>query len=675
MEDILWSCFRSCCIGLLLGPLALVVSLAALVGTPVVYLGVVVVKILNGLVEYISLDYNSIRRTSKQPEDVSVLDAFALPRDLMSDALYDAVTKDNIDVLKQMEGTFYVSRQRVRRQRTPTKNTVLHLACQYGSINCVKHLLTIHGSLIGKVNLRGDLALHLAARQGHYDVVVALIDAAKSSSQEPESACKKSITLIESQVRTQNVELETPLHDAVRYNHNNVVQLLVNEDPNDCYCQNKRKETPLYLASTRCYVDIITTIFNTCGWSEIDHGPAGRTALHAVVLDDGKHDILRKSECVKLLTDKHRDLIHRRDDNGWTVFHYVACNDLYTIVENLVGKDKSVGYLRDNKYKRTALHVAAYKGNVRVMEKLLQYYPSCWDMVDKNGQNIMHIAVEQNRKEVIRYILSQGCKAYRNLLMQRDKDGNTPLHLITKLGCYVQELMDERTIDWEVLNGENGTPLDHLMHWGKETAPLTDQAMLRRTLVDANVKKHWHFLQALEEGYIQNEEDTKEVELYKRWISTHMVVAALITTVALTAGFAMPGGFDGNQGKAQGSAVLLRKTSFEGFIVTDTIALICSMSSLFLYFMTTMYEDVGRVRKLFFISVLLNTASIIAITVAFITGTYSVLDHSSALAISIIVISCSFLGIAFLVFISMLITVIRILAADISVFAVLKYLK
>ncbi|XP_063940848.1 protein ACCELERATED CELL DEATH 6-like [Daucus carota subsp. sativus] len=259
--------------------------------------------------------------------------------------------------------------------------------------------------------------------------------------------------------------------------------------------------------------------------------------------------------------------------------------------------------------------------------------------------------------------------------MQRDKDGNTPLHLITKLGCYVQELMDERTIDWEVLNGENGTPLDHLMHWGKETAPLTDQAMLRRTLVDANVKKHWHFLQALEEGYIQNEEDTKEVELYKRWISIHMVVAALITTVALTAGFAMPGGFDGNQGKAQGSAVLLRKTSFEGFIVTDTIALICSMSSLFLYFMTTMYEDVGRVRKLFFISVLLNTASIITITVAFITGTYSVLDHSSALAISIIVISCSFLGIAFLVFVSMLITVIRILAADISVFAVLKYLK
>ena len=110
-------------------------------------------------------------------------------------------------------------------------------------------------------------------------------------------------------------------------------------------------------------------------------------------------DILRKSECVKLLMDKDKYFIYGQDDNGWTVFHYVACNNLYTIVENLVGGDTSAGYLRDNKYKRTALHVAAYKGNVRVMEKLLQYYPSCWDMVDKNGQNIMHIAVEQNRKE------------------------------------------------------------------------------------------------------------------------------------------------------------------------------------------------------------------------------------------------------------------------------------
>lgn len=43
----------------------------------------------------------------------------------------------------------------------------------------------------------------------------------------------------------------------------------------------------------------------------------------------------------------------------------------------------------------------------------------------------------------------------------------------------------------------------------------------------------------------------KYVNGYKEVVNTHMIVAALIATVALTAGFAMPGGFDGNKEKTQ----------------------------------------------------------------------------------------------------------------------------
>ncbi|KAL1804306.1 hypothetical protein ACET3Z_032953 [Daucus carota] len=145
------------------------------------------------------------------------------------------------------------------------------------------------------------------------------------------------------------------------------------------------------------------------------------------------------------------------------------------------------------------------------MEKLVEYFPDCWEMVDGNGQNILHIAVEQERKEVIRYILSQGCEAYSSLIIQRDKHGNTPLHLITKLGCYVKELMDERSVDWEVLNSKNFTPLD-LIHCRKETDTQNDQDIVERTLVNANVKKHWQLLRTLKETDIEkaNEKDTAE---------------------------------------------------------------------------------------------------------------------------------------------------------------------
>lgn len=60
---------------------------------------------------------------------------------------------------------------------------------------------------------------------------------------------------------------------------------------------------------------------------------------------------------MKLLLDKKKDLMKVADNYGWTVYHYVAYNDLHTIVEDLVRADKSVGYLSDKEYKRTPLHV------------------------------------------------------------------------------------------------------------------------------------------------------------------------------------------------------------------------------------------------------------------------------------------------------------------------------
>lgn len=193
----------------------------------------------------------------------------------MDSTLYNAVIKDDINVLKQMEGMLNVSCQ-----RTPTNNTVLHLACQYGSIKCVEQILRIPESLLLEINSRGETALHLAAREGHYKVVVALINAAKSLFPQP--------NCLQKLIRTTSVELETALHAAVRYNHKYVVELLVTEDPSQSQPQNIRKETPLYLASIRRYTDVMKTILDNCE-SPSFGGPDGRTALHAAVLDNAEN--------------------------------------------------------------------------------------------------------------------------------------------------------------------------------------------------------------------------------------------------------------------------------------------------------------------------------------------------------------------------------------------------
>lgn len=228
----------------------------------------------------------------------------------MDSELYDAVMNNDIDVLKKIEG-----RLKVGDQRTTTNNTVLHLACQYGNIKCVEEILGVHESLLLEINSRGETPLHRAAREGHYDVVVLLINAAKRSQPQPSninnSTTSSTVVMRKNSIESTDVEVhnpiaeeekqqtlqstsaeqifyrqtslyvadpssekqvvtsrvsrlttlirstdsegETALHLAVRYNREDVVQLLVQQDPDHSYPQNKCHETPLYLASIRHY--------------------------------------------------------------------------------------------------------------------------------------------------------------------------------------------------------------------------------------------------------------------------------------------------------------------------------------------------------------------------------------------------------------------------------------
>ncbi|KAI7981776.1 Ankyrin repeat-containing protein NPR4 [Camellia lanceoleosa] len=72
------------------------------------------------------------------------------------------------------------------------------------------------------------------------------------------------------------------------------------------------------------------------------------------------------------------------------------------------------------------------------------------------------------------------------------------------------------------------------------------------------------------------------VEENNRRAQTHLIVATLIATVTFAVGFTMPGRYDSNQGPEQGMPVLLRAVAFKAFVITNTIAMICSISARFL---------------------------------------------------------------------------------------------
>lgn len=197
--------------------------------------------------------------------------------------LYNAASEGKVDVLRQHFDQLEI-------QATANRNTALHVAAQFGQLQCVAAILEACPSLLRRVNNRGETPLHMAAREGYSDVVKALIECAKKIEQELESGWSGEAKKM---LRATNADGDTALHMAVRNCHFKkekdkyleVVRLLTGEDPEFEHPANNAEETPLYLAAEQGSVDGVVTLLETCT-SPTYGGPGGRTALHAAALKD-----------------------------------------------------------------------------------------------------------------------------------------------------------------------------------------------------------------------------------------------------------------------------------------------------------------------------------------------------------------------------------------------------
>ncbi|CAL5416317.1 unnamed protein product [Camellia sinensis] len=148
----------------------------------------------------------------------------------------------------------------------------------------------------------------------------------------------------------------------------------------------------------------------------------------------------------------------------------------------------------------------------------------------------------------------------------------------------------------------------------------------KRNIINENQKS----IEIREEESKKNEAQVKESkkvrhEELNKMSNTHMVVATLIATITFAAGFTMSGGYNSNEGSNQGMPLLLREAAFKVFIITNTIAVICSTSSAFLYVTASLYfaengGDEEKPMKRYRIALLLILIAVATMIVAFITG-------------------------------------------------------
>ncbi|XP_049388108.1 ankyrin repeat-containing protein At5g02620-like [Solanum stenotomum] len=537
-----------------------------------------------------------------------------------------------VDYLKREEENGY--------QVTPKGNTILHVAALFGQRGFVGEVLKITPALLCYKNKKNETVLHIAANVGQSEVVSELLN----------------IEGKETLVRMTDDIGDTALHKAVRSGHIDIVRMLVKLllDPEHDFPANKAGETPLYLAAESGFHDALIEILNVCKEPTYVAGPSNRTPLHAAVIQE-------HTECARSLWQWNKPLCEESDKWGWNSLHYAVKQGLTEIVSDMLGWKKSLAYLpagSENDW-TTAFNIAASEGDLLMINELLNHCPDCWDMLNSNGQNALHVALLNGHEMFVHAFLGSGiCDS---LVDEADNEGNTPLHLLAASGNRVpQMILDHPSAKKMTFNKQNQTPLDIALSrtWTIKKEKLVgdlcsingrlgqrDFKVKRKTETIGNIRQI-----RKEDDQDKAKRDKIEIEKFMKAAQIQVVVATLLMTVTFAAGFTLPGGLYNDDSPNKGMAILLRKTAFRAFVISDVLAFSFSAGAIFIYFFMADCDVDGEeeckrdwfkvLRSYYYIAGILQLLAMGAVVIAFVTGMYATLANSLALAVSVCVIGC-----------------------------------
>ncbi|TKV99712.1 hypothetical protein SEVIR_8G061400v4 [Setaria viridis] len=444
------------------------------------------------------------------------------------------------------------------------RNTIFHVAAEQGHDELIWELyrrFREEQGLLSRRNSSLDTPLHCAARAGHVRAVAVLVQLAGQDFGESILGCK-------------NEAGDTALHLAARHGHVDAVEVLVSAAAGAAAELNNAGVSPLYLAVMSGSVQAVKEIISTCSDAS-SAGPSSQNALHAAVF--------QSLEMVDLLLEWRPALADEVDSGGSSPLHFASSDGHRKIVEAILRAAPPGTVYKKDSCGLSALHVAARMGHDRVVKAVLRSCPDAAELRGGDGGTFVHAAARAKRSKVVSLAVKN--PMLHGLLDAQDRDGNTPLHLAVAAGApgVVETLLRKGKVRADVLNNDGRTPFDLA---AGSTSFLT-MVSLVVTLVAFRAQPRPQRQDQLKKW--SGRDIVHEIE---KTSDSLAVVAVLIATSALAAGFNLPGGYS-DEGEANlarkfnvtgatDSGHLARQFAFKSFLFLDTVAVATSVVAVIL---------------------------------------------------------------------------------------------
>ncbi|KAL9437617.1 hypothetical protein AB3S75_023481 [Citrus x aurantiifolia] len=344
-----------------------------------------------------------------------------------------------------------------------------------------------------------------------------------------------------------------------------------------------------------------------------------------------------------MLLDFKKTLTSKPDQRGWLPLHLAAHLGCYKVLKELLNADKS----------------AAYK--VYSMLELIQSCPSCCEITDNEGWNFFHFAVHSESRKAVQFLLNN--HSLGNLVNEKNHQGKTPLLEHAASDSYMRSFICHPKVDKLAFDNENHNAIDTIlldMFYFSPNQLSFVWCLLRqngfrgrRHIEDGGGEIMHNECNIVRKKSDYRKENKKLIdkaleEFLKKGKEGHLVVAGLIATVTFTAGITMPGGYIDEKGPDQGTTALTRSRAFQGFIISNSAAMVFSDCAVFAHLFVSLLPDKSFEFLIWNLGQVLIVAAMFAMVLAFLLGAYAVLYCSTKV---LVVIACVIVGFFFSVYV------------------------